>query len=250
MKQFTLYPAIDLLGGSCVRLFKGDYEQKTAYSDEPAEVARRWLAAGARFLHVVDLDAAKSGLPTNQSAILQIVAEASAYGASVQVGGGIRSYDAIAAWLDAGVTRCVIGTAARRVDWMEKAVARFGSDAIVVGLDGRNGQLAVNGWVEQTNVSLVSIAKQLAEVGVRHALVTDVDKDGTLTGANLTLARDIQATGLKAIASGGIRDCADILAAAQSGLFGAIAGRSLYDGTLNLAETLHALADLPEVTSC
>jgi len=245
MSPFTLYPAIDVLGGACVRLFQGDYAQKTAYGDNPAHVATRWLSAGARWLHVVDLDAAKSGTSVNHDAIAAIVEQAQSVGASVQVGGGIRTHDAIAGWLNAGVTRCVIGTAARDVAWMAEAVSRFGSEALVVGLDGRGGRLAVNGWLEQTDVALVDIARQLADVGVRHALVTDVDRDGAMVGANLALASEIvSASGLQAIASGGVRNLADVLEAKRAGLAGAIAGRSLYDGTLDVSAALAAIAEV------
>jgi phosphoribosylformimino-5-aminoimidazole carboxamide ribotide isomerase len=154
------------------------------------------------------------------------------------VGGGIRDYETLSQWLDLGVTRCVIGTAALDLKWMEGAVERFGADRLVVGLDGRDGKMAVHGWTEQTEVSLVSMAQQLFDVGVRYALVTDVARDGTLSGANIEIAKAIQATGMQAIASGGVRSVDDVLAAKQAGLAGVIAGRSLYDGTLDLSEAI------------
>lgn len=240
---FELYPAIDVLDGACVRLLRGDYDAKTEYSRHPREMAERWLEQGTKWLHVVDLNGAKSGSTENFEAIRGVVAAALEAGASVQVGGGIRTYDTLARWLEAGVTRCVIGTAALEPGWAEQAVKRFGGDAIVVGLDGRGGKLAVRGWVEQTDVTMVSVAQQLTAVGVRWSLVTDVDRDGTLEGANLALTAEVQeASGIFAIASGGIRNVADVLAARDAGLAGAIAGRSIYDGTLDVRAALEALA--------
>ncbi len=240
-QPFTLYPAIDILGGACVRLFKGDYEASTTYEANPRKVAERWLSQGARFLHVVDLDAAKSGSPVNRDVIRDIVKLTDAAGANVQVGGGVRDEVALDEWLQIGVTRCVIGTAALDTSLMERLVERFGGDKIVIGLDGRDGKLAVRGWVEQTDISLVDVARRLYHLGIRSALVTDVHKDGTLQGPNLDLARAVSETGLAAIASGGVRNLDDVLAAREAGLAGAIAGRSLYDGTLNLAEALKTL---------
>ncbi|WP_026961869.1 1-(5-phosphoribosyl)-5-[(5-phosphoribosylamino)methylideneamino]imidazole-4-carboxamide isomerase [Alicyclobacillus herbarius] len=242
VQAFILYPAIDVHDGQCVRLLQGDYESSTVYGKSPREMAERWLQAGANFLHVVDLDAAKSGAAVNRQAILGVLQAAGEVGARVQVGGGIRDERALAAWLEAGATRCIIGTAALDTAWVERMVRIYGGESLVVGLDGRDGQLAVKGWVEQTDVPLVEVARRLAAVGVRHALVTDVRRDGTLQGANLELAAGIQAeSGLACIASGGIRDVSDVLAAQNAGLAGAIAGRSLYDGTLNLQTALAEL---------
>ncbi|QSO55095.1 1-(5-phosphoribosyl)-5-[(5-phosphoribosylamino)methylideneamino]imidazole-4-carboxamide isomerase [Alicyclobacillus curvatus] len=245
-EPFTLYPAIDILGAACVRLFKGDYAASTTYEANPRAVAQRWLDQGARFLHVVDLDAAKSGSPVNRDVIRDIVKLTEAVGASVQVGGGVRDEDAMNAWLQIGVTRCVIGTAALDTNLMARFVERFGGDRIVAGLDGRDGKLAVRGWIEQTDISLVDVARQLYGLGISSALVTDVQKDGTLQGPNLELARAIAETGMAAIASGGVRNLEDILAARDAGLSGAIAGRALYDGTLNLAEAVQTLGALAE----
>lgn len=239
---FNIFPAIDVLGGACVRLLRGDYDAKTEYSKHPRAVAERWLAAGARFLHVVDLDAAKAGHPVNQTPIQDVFHAATEVGASVQVGGGVRDWDAIANWLNWGATRCIVGTAALTPGFMAEAVKRFGSEALVVGLDGRGGKVAVRGWLDQTDVDMVDAATALHRDGVLHALVTDVDRDGTLQGANLELAVRIQSeSGLRAIASGGIRNLEDVLAARDAGLAGAIAGRSLYDGTLDLDAAIAAL---------
>lgn len=242
--MFDLIPAIDILGGVCVRLFQGDYAAKTEYSADPRAVAERWLEQGARWLHVVDLDGARSGAAVNAGVIAEVVRRAAEVSARVQVGGGIRDHDTIARWLDQGVARCVIGTAALDTAWMEEAVARFGAEALVAGLDGRAGKVAVRGWLEQTEADMTEVAARLAAVGVRWALVTDVERDGTLRGANVALAQEVQRrSGLRAIASGGVRSLDDVLAALRAGLAGAIAGRSLYDGTLDLRHALAAVAE-------
>ncbi|MCF8564036.1 1-(5-phosphoribosyl)-5-[(5-phosphoribosylamino)methylideneamino]imidazole-4-carboxamide isomerase [Alicyclobacillus tolerans] len=245
---FDVYPAIDILGGECVRLLRGDYNAKTQYSKDPVEMAKKWLDAGAKWLHVVDLDGAKSGTGENVNIIADIARQAEVYGARLEVGGGIRTHDSISRWMEAGVTRCVIGTAAMDEAFMEQAVSRFGSEALIVGLDGRGGKMAVHGWTEQTDVTLVSVAAKLHQVGVRYALVTDVDRDGTLTGANVSLARQIQdEAGLLAIASGGVKNLDDVSAARNAGLYGVILGRALYDGTLDIKE---AIAAARTVESC
>lgn len=238
---FTLYPAIDILGGACVRLFKGDYGASTEYEADPRKVAARWLEEGGRYLHVVDLDAAKSGQPVNHEVIGDIVKLAAEAGSSVQVGGGIRDEEALGRWLDLGAARCVLGTAALDTALMERLIERFGPEAIIVGLDGRDGKLAVKGWTVQTDVTLVEVAEGLVRLGIRNALVTDVGRDGTLQGPNLELASSVATAGLAAIASGGVRNLTDVLAARSAGLAGAIAGRSLYDGTLSLREAVTAL---------
>lgn len=236
--SFRLYPAIDILGGRCVRLWKGDYGAATEYSQDPVAVARQWCQTGIAYLHVVDLDGAKAGRSVNAQVIQAIVDAAKPYGVAVQVGGGIREEAAIARWLDVGVERVVIGTASRQVALMEQFVDLFGANAIVAGLDGRDGKLAVDGWLAQTETPLVQLARELADVGVRHALVTDVERDGTKTGANLALALAVQDAGLRAMASGGIRDEADVIATKAAGLAGVIVGKALYDGQLDLAQTV------------
>jgi len=241
-RRFDLYPAIDILHGQCVRLLKGDYEAKTEYSDEPVEMAAKWINQGARWLHVVDLDGAPSGHVENHDAMAKIIRLASDASVSVQVGGGIRDLDTLSSWLDIGVTRCVVGTAALDAQFIAAALAQFGPDALAIGLDGRGGKLAVRGWLEQTDLSLIDLAKSLFELGARFALVTDVDRDGTLAGANVQLAQTIQEqSGLQCLASGGIRNLDDVLAAERAGLAGAIVGKSLYTGTLRVDEALQAL---------
>lgn len=238
-RSFDIYPAIDVLGGACVRLREGDYAEATSYSQDPTEVAHRWLKAGARFIHVVDLDGARDGVTVNQGAIEAVIAAASAAGAKVQVGGGIRSLDTIEDWLAAGAARCILGTVISDETFMREAVRAFGGERLVAGLDGRDGKLAVRGWLEQTELELLNVARRLADIGVRTAIVTDVRRDGTLSGTNIAWAREIMAqTGIGCIASGGVRDLSDIQAAHAAGLTGVIAGKALYDGRLDLVEAL------------
>ncbi|TDY49633.1 1-(5-phosphoribosyl)-5-[(5-phosphoribosylamino)methylideneamino] imidazole-4-carboxamide isomerase [Alicyclobacillus sacchari] len=240
--EFVLLPAIDILGGRCVRLYQGDYAQRTEYSDHPAAMAQRWCEAGARCLHVVDLDGAKDGESINAATVEEVVRTARSYGASVQVGGGIRNRDAIARWLDMGVERVVLGTVSRDIEQMAQFASEFGGRRIVAGLDGRGGKLAVTGWLEQTNTSVVELAHNLAKVGVVYALVTDVERDGTGMGANLQLAQSVQEAGLWTFASGGISGHDDILAAKSAGLAGAVVGKALYDGKVDLRLALVQVA--------
>ncbi|MDQ0190038.1 1-(5-phosphoribosyl)-5-[(5-phosphoribosylamino)methylideneamino]imidazole-4-carboxamide isomerase [Alicyclobacillus cycloheptanicus] len=240
---FEVYPAIDILGGKCVRLREGDYGQATQYNDDPVAVAHQWLAAGARWIHVVDLDGARDGRSLNEPVIGAIVREATQCGARVQVGGGIRTHQALEAWLAAGVSRCILGTVILDTTFMAEAVRRVGGAHLVAGLDGRDGKLAVRGWLDQTEQSLVDVASALAHLGVQTAIVTDVRRDGTLQGANVAWARDLQrATGMRCIASGGVRGLGDVQAAMQAGLAGIIVGKALYDGRIDLEAALSLAA--------
>lgn len=245
--SFTLLPAIDILGGRCVRLHKGDYAEKTEYHENPVIMAEKWCEQGATYLHVVDLDGAKTGLTVNRDVVAGIVDMAKTFGAQVEVGGGIRTSETIDMWLSAGVTRVVIGTASRDVEGMATWVRQFGGEHLVAGLDGRNGKLAVAGWLDQTDTSILDLALSLKEVGVEAALVTDVDRDGTLEGANLGLAQSVQEIGLEAIASGGIKDIDDVVAAKRACLSGAVVGKALYDGRIDLRELI---ARLKEESKC
>lgn len=235
---FTLFPAIDLKAGRAVRLRQGRMEESTDYGD-PAEAARRWLAAGARYLHVVDLDGAFAGRPANGEAIRAIVAAARQAGVPVQLGGGLRSLDAIASALDLGVSRCIIGTRALEGGFMQQAVARFGPEQVVAGIDARNGLVATDGWVHLTGMRAVDLARELRLAGVRHCVYTDISRDGMLSGPNWEGLAAMAATGLQIIASGGISSLADIeRCQATPGVAGAILGKALYAGALDLQEAL------------
>lgn len=241
--EFTLLPAIDVLDGRCVRLHKGDYAAKTEYHDNPVEMAKIWCDQGASYLHVVDLDGAKTGQTVNRDVIAGIVETAGSYGAKVEVGGGIRTTETIDMWLSTGVHRVVLGTASRDVDTMAAWANQFGGERLVAGLDGRGGKLAVAGWIDQTETSILHLATALRDIGVTTALVTDVDRDGTLEGANLALAKSVQNIGVGAIASGGIKDIDDVLEAKRKGLSGAVVGKALYDGRIDLQELVQRLKE-------
>jgi phosphoribosylformimino-5-aminoimidazole carboxamide ribotide isomerase len=234
-----IYPAIDLSEGQCVRLHRGDMAAKTVYSDDPAAVARRWAAAGAEFIHVVDLDGSFAGRPCNLDAVRAILA---AGGLPVQVGGGVRDEATIRAYLDAGVTRVILGTAAvRDRGFVEAALATYG-EALVIDIGARDGRVAVQGWAEATDLDAVEFAHAMQAAGARRLVFTDVLTDGASQGPNLEAQRRMaQALDIPLIASGGITTLADVaaIAAIESyGVEGLIIGRALYEGTVDLAEAI------------
>ncbi len=236
-----IIPAIDLLDGNCVRLFKGDFKQSTAYSSDPAAVGRRFSQLHVQDLHIVDLDGARSGEQQNHDVVAIITAETSL---SVQLGGGIRERGDVARWLDIGVRRCVIGSAAITEPhivraWMEE----FGTERIVLALDvrlDRNGipMLSANGWTSDAAISLWDCLEAYATAGVLHVLCTDIDRDGAMQGPNLKLYAEIltRFPGLQLQASGGVRNIADLHALRILGLPAAISGRALLDGEITPAE--------------
>ena len=237
--MLTLYPAIDLRGGRCVRLLRGEVDAETVYYEDPLVPARLWREAGARWIHVVDLDGAFTGQPAHT----ETVADLAALGIPLQVGGGLRSEAAVATVLEAGARRAVLGTSALEdFSLLERALARFGPDRIAVGLDAREGRLATRGWVETTETTTLEMAHRLEEAGVRTVIHTDIATDGTLAGPNLERQAELaSATSLHLIASGGVGQPADLealdqLATEQPGLEGVIVGRALYEGTIRLAD--------------
>lgn len=236
---FTVYPAIDLRGGQVVRLKEGDPNRQTQYSSDPAAAAQRWIAAGARWLHVVNLDGAfgEAGA-ANLQALRAISVEAAQAKIPVQFGGGLRSTEAIAAALEMGVTRAVLGTIiVEQPQVLSDALQRWGSDRIAASLDARDGRVQVRGWQSDTPLLAVDLACQMAEAGLRWLVFTDIARDGLQTGLNLpatvALAR---ASKLAVIASGGVSSLADVAGAKSSGLAGAIVGRALYEGAVDPAE--------------
>ncbi len=231
-----LFPAIDLRGGRCVRLMQGDYDREIVFDIDPAEAAAKWADAGTRWLHVIDLDAAKEGKPVNLESIARI---RDAVDIPIQVGGGIRTEAHIAEMLDRGVNRVILGTVAlRNRDLVIKAAGRWG-DAIAVSLDARNGKLAAGGWVEQTEVDALDMARDMNAAGIRYFIFTDIHRDGTFEGPNLAALRDmvLNIDG-RVISAGGVGSIADLDAIALTGAYGAITGRALYDGRLDLAEAV------------
>jgi phosphoribosylformimino-5-aminoimidazole carboxamide ribotide isomerase len=231
-----VYPAIDVREGRCVRLVEGDFARETAFDADPVDAARRWAAAGAEWLHVVDLDGAVAGRPVNLEAVRRICHSVTI---PIQLGGGLRTEDDLATAFDLGVRRAILGTAALRSrDLVAAAIARW-EDSIAVGLDARDGRLAARGWLEQTDVEATRAATELRTAGVRRFVFTDIRRDGTLAGPNLTaLKAMIESVGEGVIASGGIGQVEDIAAVAESGAEGVIVGRALYDGRVDLAEAI------------
>jgi phosphoribosylformimino-5-aminoimidazole carboxamide ribotide isomerase len=231
-----LYPAIDIRGGRCVRLIEGDFDRETAYDSDPSVAARRWVEAGADWLHVVDLDGAVEGKPINREAVAQIRASVDV---PIQVGGGLRQLTHLEDAFDAGVDRAILGTVALRdPELVISAVARWG-DRIAVALDARDGRLATDGWLGQTDTSAVEVAQRLAQSRVRHFVYTDIRRDGTLSGPNLEgLGELVEKIDADVIASGGIASLEDIEVVAAAGAAGAIIGRALYDGRVDLTEAI------------
>lgn len=240
-----LYPAIDLMGGQVVRLKQGRASEKTVYSDDPVGVAREWEARGGDWLHIVDLDAAFGGKHANLDKVRDIAAAVSI---PVQMGGGMRDEEAIAAALGAGVSRVVIGTkAAEEPDFVSRAVARFGGEKIAVGIDARDGRVAVKGWSETTGIEAGALARKLAAAGIGALIYTDIATDGMLQGPNLAATAEmVRTASCPVIASGGVSSAGDLAALGRiEGLAGAIIGKALFDGRIsgNLKEAWLAAAD-------
>jgi len=239
--EFTIYPAIDLRQGQVVRLRQGDLAQQTVYGADPAAQARVWIAAGAKWLHVVNLDGAfEQADNANQTALRQILAECLPAGVRVQFGGGLRSLEAVEQALGLGVTRILLGTAAvQSPELAGQALQRFGPERIGAALDAEGGIIKTRGWTESSGVLAVDLGKQLAQAGLQHVIYTDIARDGTSTGANLAACLQLQqSSGLQVIVSGGIHSLDEIRQARQMGLAGVIAGRALYEGHFTLQEAL------------
>ncbi len=236
-----LYPAIDLLNGQAVRLYQGDYARETVYNNDPVAQAKAFADAGARWIHVVDLDAARTGSPLNREVIAAIC---DAVNVPIQTGGGVRSEEAAAALFDAGVTRVVLGTAALEDPDLVRTLAS--RHPVAVGLDARGREVAVRGWEEGSGKDLLDVARGFADAGVEALIVTEIGRDGTLEGPDLDgLGEVLEATELPVIASGGVGSVADLVAleALRSGgrrLSGAIVGRALYEGAFTLQDALRA----------
>jgi phosphoribosylformimino-5-aminoimidazole carboxamide ribotide isomerase len=238
-QNFTVYPAIDLRGGQVVRLKEGDPNRQTHYSTDPAGTARRWIDAGASWLHVVNLDGAFGEAESaNQQALRAVVTAARAAGVPVQFGGGMRTLESIEAALNLGVSRVVLGTlAVEQPQILAEALARWGSEQIAVSLDARDGRVQVRGWQNDTPVLAADLAVSLREAGLHWLVFTDIARDGLQTGLNLDATVDLaQRSGLAVIASGGVSRLADVQQARQAGLAGAIVGRALYEGAVDPVE--------------
>lgn len=237
-----LYPAIDLKDGACVRLLRGDMDAATVFGTDPAAQARAFQDAGAEWLHLVDLNGAFAGQPVNANAVSAIL---DAVSVPVQLGGGIRDMSTIESWLDRGVRRVILGTVAVENPRLVADVARAYPGRIAVGVDARAGRVATRGWAEETEVMAADLAKSFEDAGVAAIIYTDIDRDGAMGGPNIpateALARSIS---IPVIASGGVSSLADLVALRDTGVIaGAISGRALYDGALDLAEALSSLRE-------
>ncbi len=238
-------PAIDIRGGRCVRLFQGDYNRETVFSDDPISVARWWASLGARTLHVVDLDGAACGRPVNLPLVSRI---SSIAGVQVELGGGLRTFGDVSAALDCGVSRAIIGTVALRDPELTRRLAERFGDAIAASVDVRDGRITVAGWMENTPTAPGEFAQELRLLGISRAIVTDVSRDGTMTGPNLEPALKVAAAGLMVTISGGIASTEHVAeiarcARATRGIVGMVIGRALYTGALSLPEAIRATHD-------
>ena len=235
-EKFIVYPAIDLRKGKVVRLKEGDPNRQTDYDPSPAHAAVRWLKEGAQWLHVINLDGAFAESDSaNYQALAEIIQSAAPYGVKIQFGGGLRSLESIRKALELGVNRAVLGTLAiENPTILEQAISIWGAERIAVSLDARDGLVQIKGWQEASSLSALDLALELKEKGLRWVVFTDIARDGLQSGVNLPATVELaQKSGLKVIASGGVKDQSDIDGARQAGLPGIISGRALYEGTLD-----------------
>jgi len=236
-----LYPAIDLKDGQCVRLYKGAMDQATVFNDDPAAQAAAFVAQGAEWLHLVDLNGAFAGSPVNAAAVEGILAAVSV---PCQLGGGIRDMATIEMWLKKGLSRVILGTVAVEDPALVREAARAFPGQVAVGIDAREGRVATRGWATETDIEVTELARAFEDAGVAAIIYTDINRDGAMQGPNVAATAALaQATSIPVIASGGVSSLADLIALRDCGvaLDGAISGRALYDGKLDLAEALAAL---------
>jgi phosphoribosylformimino-5-aminoimidazole carboxamide ribotide isomerase len=237
MDEFVVFPAIDLRRGNVVRLRRGDAECQTTYGDDPGQVARGWIASGAKWLHVINLDGAFGEDTTANMIGLKSVLDC---GAKIQFGGGLRSIESMAKVIEMGVERVILGTVTlEEPELVERAVEAFGEARIVVGIDARDGKVRVRGWTQGSEVDPLSIALRIRDQAVKTTVITDISRDGVDRGVNLDLAKQIAVgTGLSVIAAGGVNSIGDVQKAKELGLQGIIIGRALYEGQISLEEAL------------
>ncbi len=232
-----LYPAIDMKDGRCVRLTQGLFDNVKVYSEDPGETAKTWVSKGADFLHLVDLDGALAGRSVNEPVIRRIL---EAVEVPVQVGGGIRNRETAERMLDLGVRRVIIGTrAVKEPEFVKGLVETFGPEKVVVGVDARNGMVAVEGWEKVSQMTALDLCLQMRECGVRHVVYTDISRDGMLSGPNVAATRKLtEETGMDIIASGGVSSMEDLQELFDQGITGAIIGKALYEKRLDLEEAV------------
>lgn len=231
-----ILPAIDLLGRKAVRLLKGDYNQVTVYSDSPLEVAEKFKSLGAMHIHMVDLDGAKYGTAPNMDIVAEVTENT---GLFVEIGGGIRSMETVKKYIDAGISRVILGTAAIcDEDFLKEAVKAYG-EKIAVGADVKDGKIAIKGWLEQSDVTLDEFFLKMQNLGVKNIICTDISRDGAMRGTNLELYRELSAKySLDITASGGVSSIEDVKRLREMNLYGAIIGKAYYTGTVDLKEAI------------
>lgn len=233
-----IIPAIDLIDGKAVRLMKGDYNQVTVYSDRPVLVAKYFEEQGAKFLHIVDLDGAKDGNTANFETVREIVA---ATDLSLEIGGGIRDLETVKRYIEIGVDRVILGTAAVKDPEFLREALRLYPENVVVGVDIKDGKIAIKGWLEISELTCFDFCRQLEDLGVRTIICTDISKDGMMSGTNRELYRDLsEKFSINIIASGGVSSLEDIRSLSEMNLYGAILGKALYTGAVTLKDALEA----------
>jgi phosphoribosylformimino-5-aminoimidazole carboxamide ribotide isomerase len=238
-----LFPAIDLKDGACVRLLRGDMEKATVFNDDPGAQAARFVAAGAEWLHIVDLNGAFAGTPVNADAVAAILAATG--GVPAQLGGGIRDLATVERWLDAGIDRVILGTAAVKQPALVIEACRAFPGRVAVGIDARGGRVAVEGWAEESDLAAADLARRFEDAGVAAVIYTDIDRDGAMQGVNAEATAALaRAVGMPVIASGGVSSLEDLVRLKtfeKDGIVGVISGRAIYDGRLDLAAALKVL---------
>ncbi|PYZ92847.1 1-(5-phosphoribosyl)-5-[(5-phosphoribosylamino)methylideneamino]imidazole-4-carboxamide isomerase [Salipaludibacillus keqinensis] len=240
MSEFTIYPAIDIRGGKCVRLLQGDYNQETVYGDSPFEMASSFEKKGAKWIHMVDLDGAKKGEPVNHEVVLRAAKELKAH---VQIGGGIRTRQDVKTYLDGGVDRVILGSSAiSDPEFVKDMLKQYGGERVAIGIDARDGYVATHGWLNTSKVKSEELGKELAEHGAETFIMTDISRDGMMQGPNVqAIASLAEATGKKVIASGGVSSMDDVLeleTRRDSGISGAIIGKAIYTEKIRLEEAI------------
>ena len=231
-----IFPAIDILGGKAVRLYKGDYNQVTVYSERPWEIAEDFISKGAKAIHIVDLDGAREGSAVNMDVVRKIACFPDIL---TEIGGGIRNQDTVERYLDAGISRVILGTAALNDPVFLRRILALYGERIAVGVDLKDGKVAVKGWLEKSDKDGLTFLRELEDMGVKSVIVTDISKDGAMKGTNLEMYRSIgESTSLKVTASGGVSTLEDVRALKEIGVFGAIIGKAYYTGAIDLSDAI------------
>ncbi|UCZ52641.1 1-(5-phosphoribosyl)-5-[(5-phosphoribosylamino)methylideneamino]imidazole-4-carboxamide isomerase [Bacillus shivajii] len=238
--MFTIYPAIDIRGGKCVRLLQGDYNQETVYGDSPFDMAKSFYEQGTSWVHMVDLDGAKEGKPVNDDVVRQAAAQ---LGANIQIGGGIRTAECVAAYLDNGVSRVILGSSAiSDPSFVKSMLKQYGGEKIAIGIDARDGYVATHGWLQTSEVKAEELGEELASYGAKTFIMTDISRDGMMSGPNVEAIANLgRVTGKQVIASGGVSSLEDVKTLKKfenDGISGAIIGKAIYTGKVSLKDAI------------